>query len=182
MIVVVMGVSGCGKTTAAALLADRMGWRYREGDDLHPAANVEKMRGGTPLTDADRLPWLQAIAREIDAWRTEGASAVVTCSALKKAYREIIVGRRPDVGLVYLKGSPELIARRMAARQEHFMPAALLASQFATLEEPTAEERPIVVDVGSSAADIVAAIVAELEFRNGDRAAASRLRPGPQIP
>ena len=177
-----MGVSGCGKTTAAALLADRMGWRYREGDDLHPAANVEKMRGGTPLTDADRLPWLQAIAREIDAWRAAGASAVVTCSALKKAYREIIVGQRPDVGLVYLRGSPELIARRMAARQEHFMPAALLASQFATLEEPTLDERPIVVDVGSPAADIVAAIVAELEFRYGDGGAASRLRPGPQIP
>ena len=182
MIVVVMGVSGCGKTTVSALLAARLGWRYREGDDLHPRENVEKMRGGTPLTDGDRLPWLQAIAREIDAWRTEGQSGVVTCSALKRSYRDIIIGDRPDVVLVYLKGSQDLIARRMAARHEHFMPAALLASQFATLQEPTPDEQPIVVDVGGLPGEIAGVIARELEFRSGEGGAASRLRQGPRIP
>lgn len=182
MIVIVMGVSGCGKTTVAALLAARLGWRYREGDDLHPTENVEKMRGGTPLTDADRLPWLQAIAREIDAWRREGESGVVTCSALKRSYRDVIIGDRPEVALVYLKGSQDLIARRMAARHEHFMPAALLASQFATLQDPTPDERPIVVDVGALPGEIADKIAHELEFRSRENGAASRLRPGPKIP
>jgi gluconokinase len=182
MIVVVMGVSGCGKTTVSALLAARLGWRYREGDDLHPRENVEKMRGGTPLTDADRLPWLRAIAREIDDWRGEGRSGVVTCSALKRSYRDIIIGDRADVVLAYLKGSQDLIAHRMAARHEHFMPAALLASQFATLQEPTPDEKPIVVDVGGLPAEIAGGIARELEFRSGESGAASRLRQGPQIP
>ena len=182
VIVVVMGVSGCGKTTVAALIAARLGWRYREGDDLHPKENVEKMRGGTPLTDADRLPWLQAIAREIDRWRTEGESGVVTCSALKRSYRDVIIGDRPEVALVYLKGSRDLIARRMAARHEHFMPAALLTSQFATLQEPTPAERPIVVDVGGAPDEIAGRIVQDLEFRCREGEAASRLRPGPEIP
>jgi len=162
-----MGVSGCGKTTVAALLAARLGWRYREGDDLHPRENVEKMRGGTPLTDADRMPWLAKIAGEIDDWRARGESGVLTCSALKRAYRDIIIGERAEVGLVYLRGSQDLIARRMAARHEHFMPTALLSSQFATLQEPAPDERAIVVDIGGTPHDIVAAIVAELEFRNG---------------
>lgn len=182
MIVVVMGVSGCGKTTVAALLAARLGWQYREGDDLHPPGNVEKMRGGTPLTDTDRWPWLQAIAREIDGWRTEGQSGVVTCSALKRAYRDVLIGDRADVALVYLKGSQDLIARRMAARHEHFMPAALLASQFATLQEPTSDERPIAVDVGGPPGEIGDGIAHELEFRLREIGAASRLRAGPQIP
>ncbi len=177
-----MGVSGCGKTTVAALLAARLGWRYREGDDLHPRENVEKMRGGTPLADADRMPWLAKIAGEIDDWRARGESGVLTCSALKRAYRDIIIGERPEVGLVYLRGPQDLIARRMAARHEHFMPTALLSSQFATLQEPAPDERPIVVDIGGSPDDIVAAIVAELEFRNGAVLPASRLRHGPQIP
>lgn len=181
MIVVVMGVSGSGKTTVAALLAARLGWRYREGDDLHPSENVEKMRGGTPLTDADRLPWLQAIAREIDTWRTQGESGVVTCSALKRSYRDIIIGDRPVV-LVYLKGSQDLIARRMAARHEHFMPTALLASQFAILQEPMPDERSIVVDIGGQPGEIADRIVRDLEFRSRESAVASRLRHGPQIP
>ncbi|MDP1748234.1 MAG: gluconokinase [Reyranella sp.] len=181
MIVVVMGVSGSGKTTVAALLAARLGWRYREGDDLHSSENVEKMRGGTPLTDADRLPWLQAIAREIDLWRTQGESGVLTCSALKRSYRDIIVSDRPEVALVYLKGAQDLITRRMAARHEHFMPTALLASQFATLQEPTPDERPIVVDVGGQPGQIADRIVRDLEFRSREGAAASRLRHGPQI-
>ena len=182
MIVVVMGVSGSGKTTVAALLAARLGWRYREGDDLHPAENVEKMRGGTPLTDADRLPWLRRIAGEIDGWRARGEQGVLTCSALKRAYRDIIIGDRPEVALAYLKGSQDLIARRMAARHEHFMPTALLASQFTTLQEPTSDERPIVVDVGGQPGEIAAVIERELEFRSRESAEASRLRHGPQIP
>ncbi len=143
VVVVVMGVSGSGKTTVAAALAARMGWAYQEGDDLHPQANVDKMHGGTPLTDEDRWPWLRRIASVIDAWRASGRSGVLSCSALKRAYRDIIVGARPDVVLVYLRGSKELIGYRIAARHEHFMPTALLDSQFATLEEPTADEHPI---------------------------------------
>lgn len=182
MIVVVMGVSGCGKTTVSALLAATLGWRYREGDDLHPPENVEKMRGGTPLTDADRLPWLHEIAAEIAGWQARGEQGVLTCSALKRSYRDIIVGDRPEVALVYLRGSHDLIARRMAARHEHFMPTALLASQFATLQEPTPEERPIVVDIDGPLGEIADRIVRELQFRSGDNDTASRLRHQPQIP
>jgi gluconokinase len=182
MIVVVMGVSGSGKTTVSALLAARLGWRYREGDDLHPPENVDKMRGGTPLTDADRLPWLAAIAREIDGWRARGEQGVLTCSALKRAYRDIIIGDRDGVTLVFLRGSRDLIGRRMAARQEHFMPTALLDSQFATLQEPTPDERPIVLDVGQPPGEIVDAIAGELERRSRETGAASRLRHDPRIP
>jgi len=149
-----MGVSGSGKTTVAAMLAGRLQCAYLEGDDFHPAGNVQKMRGGTPLTDEDRLPWLRRIAEAIDGWRAAGASGVLTCSALKRSYRDIIVGDRPEVTLVYLKGSRELIQHRMAARHEHFMPVALLDSQFATLQEPTADEKPIIVDVGPAPAEI----------------------------
>src|SRR6202035_775604 len=111
-----MGVSGSGKTTVAALLAAALGCQFLEGDDLHPRENVEKMRSGTPLTDADRLPWLRKIAEEIDGWRARRECGVLTCSALKRAYRNIIIGDRDDVVLVYLKRSPDLIHRRMAAR------------------------------------------------------------------
>jgi len=164
---VVMGVSGSGKTTVSALLSAALGCQFQEGDDLHPAENVEKMRGGTPLTDADRMPWLHKIAEEIDGWRARGESGVLTCSALKRSYRDIIIGGRPDVTLVYLKGSHDLIRRRMAARHEHFMPVALLDSQFATLQEPTPDEHPIVVDVGGRPAEIAAEIVHQLEERQG---------------
>jgi carbohydrate kinase (thermoresistant glucokinase family) len=168
VIAVVMGVSGSGKTTVAALLAAALGCQFQEGDDLHPAANVEKMQGGTPLTDADRLPWLRKIAEEIDDWRAHGESGVLTCSALKRAYRDIIIGDRQDVTLVYLKGSHDLIRRRMAARHEHFMPVALLDSQFATLQEPTPDEHPITVDVGGRPTDIATEIVRQLEATAGD--------------
>lgn len=167
VIALVMGVSGSGKTTVAVLLSAALGCQFQEGDDLHPAANVEKMRGGTPLTDADRLPWLRKIAEEIDGWRARGESGVLTCSALKRSYRDIIIGDRSDVTLVYLKGSRDLIHRRMAARHEHFMPVALLDSQFATLQEPTPDEHPIAVDVGGRPAEIVAEIVHRLEQRQG---------------
>lgn len=165
MSVVVMGVSGSGKTTVGKLLAERLGWHYQEGDVLHPPENVAKMSSGTPLTDADRIPWLHKIAARIDAWRRSGESGVVTCSALKRAYRDIIIGDRPDVGLVHLKGSRELIGQRLAARKGHFMPAALLDNQFATLQEPAAEERAITVDVGEAPAAIVDEIVRRLAER-----------------
>jgi gluconokinase len=168
VVVVIMGVSGSGKTTVGALLAAALGCRYQEGDDLHPRANVEKMRAGTPLNDADRLPWLRKIAEEIDGWRARGESGVVSCSALKRAYRDIIIGHRSDVALVYLKGSHDLIGRRMAARHEHFMPVALLDSQFATLEEPTPDEHPIIVDVDGNPAEIAHQIVCRLEDRQAE--------------
>ena len=164
---VVMGVSGSGKTTVAAMLAGALHCSFLEGDELHPPANVEKMRSGTPLSDADRLPWLRRIAEAIDGWRDRQESGVVTCSALKRAYRGILIGDRPDVTLVYLKGSRDLIQRRMAARHEHFMPVALLDSQFATLEEPAPGEHAIVVDVGGQPAEIVAAIMRQLRSRPG---------------
>ena len=165
IIVVVTGVSGSGKSTVAALLAAALGCQFQEGDDLHPPENVEKMRSGTPLTDADRMPWLRKIAAEIDGWRARGECGVLTCSALKRSYRNIIIGDRRDVVLVYLKGSRQLIHQRMVARHGHFMPVALLDSQFATLEVPTPDEHPIVVDIGGKPADIAHEIVLHLETR-----------------
>jgi gluconokinase len=165
VIVVVMGVSGSGKSTVAALLAAALGCQFQEGDDLHPPENVEKMRGGTPLTDADRIPWLHKIAEEIDGWRARSQCGVLTCSALKRSYRDIIIGDRGDVILVYLKGSHDLIHRRMAARHGHYMPVALLDSQFATLEEPTPDERPITLDVGGKPAELAHEIVSQIEDR-----------------
>ncbi|MCR0982443.1 gluconokinase [Roseomonas populi] len=144
-VVVVMGVSGAGKTTVARLLAARLGWAYLEGDDIHPPANVAKMASGTPLTDEDRWPWLRAIAAEIDGWLAEGRCGVVTCSALKRRYRDILIGGRPGVRLVFLKGATDLLSPRLAARAGHFMPAGLLDSQFAALEPPTEDEDPIVI-------------------------------------
>jgi carbohydrate kinase (thermoresistant glucokinase family) len=161
-IAIVMGVSGSGKTTVAAKLAGALGVAFLEGDDLHPRTNVEKMRSGKPLSDQDRWPWLNAIAARIDQWRAEGKAGVVTCSALKRAYRDILIGDRLEVRLVYLRGSQQLIHERMAARHEHFMPVGLLDSQFATLEEPGPDERPIVVDVGGTPDQIVAEVLRKL--------------------
>jgi gluconokinase len=161
-VLILMGVSGSGKTTVGAMLAGRLRWRFAEADDFHSAANVAKMRSGTPLTDADRLPWLQAIAARIDAWRRDGVHGVITCSALKRAYRDILIGDRPDVRLVHLKGERTLIADRMAARQGHFMPASLLESQFSTLEEPAPEEHAISIWIGKTPELLVEDIVAAL--------------------
>ena len=165
MIAVVMGVSGSGKTTVAALAAAKMDCQFQEGDALHPPANVAKMRGGQPLTDADRAPWLAKIAEEIDQWRAHGQCGVMACSALKRRYRDIVIGDRPDVALVYLKGSRELIHQRMAARQGHFMPVGLLDSQFADLEEPAADEHAITVDIGAKPAGIADKVVRQLRRR-----------------
>jgi gluconokinase len=164
-IAVLMGVSGSGKTTVARGVAQREGWRLVEGDSFHPPANVAKMHAGTPLTDQDRWPWLRAIAREIDAMRGRDESAVVACSALKRAYRDILIAARTDVVLVYLQGSQALIAERIAARRDHFMSSALLDSQFATLEEPGPDEHPIVVSIAASPDAIVDAVVRELKER-----------------
>ncbi len=162
-VLVVMGVSGVGKTTIGVGLADALGWIYQEGDALHPPANVAKMAGGTPLTDADRWPWLRTIAGVIDQWRAAGKSGVVTCSALKRAYRDILIGDRRDVRLVYLEGSKALIAGRMAARKGHFMPPGLLDSQLATLEPPGTDEAPITVSVDGTPEEIVQRILASLD-------------------
>jgi gluconokinase len=159
---VVMGVSGSGKSTIADQLAERLGWRFEDGDRFHPASNVAKMSAGQPLTDEDRWPWLRAIAAWIDNTRKAGKHGVVACSALKRAYRDILVGERRDVRLVFLKGDPELIGRRIAARDDHFMPAALLDSQFAALEEPAADELPIVVSIAPHPREIVDSIVKKL--------------------
>jgi gluconokinase len=166
IIAVVMGVSGSGKSTVATLLADALGCQFLEGDDLHPSQNVEKMRSGIPLTDADRLPWLQKIAEKIDSWRARAQSGVLTCSALKRSYRDVIIGKRSDVTLIYLAGSYELIHQRVASRRGHFMPASLLDSQFASLEEPTVDECPITVDISGEPSDTVAKILRDLESRS----------------
>jgi gluconokinase len=167
---VVMGVSGSGKTTVAELLAKQLGWPFMEGDRLHPPANVEKMRQGVPLTDADRAPWLDRIGEELKRWAAEGRSGVMTCSALKRAYRDRIRSRRPDVRFVYLKGSQTLIESRVAARHHEYMPASLLKSQFATLEEPTPDEPVVTVDVGESPESEVAAAIAALGLPVGKHA------------
>ncbi|MDP3409044.1 gluconokinase [Bosea sp. (in: a-proteobacteria)] len=161
-VIVVMGVASSGKTSLGERLAGQLGWPFRDADSFHPPENVAKMAGGTPLNDEDRKPWLAAIAAWIDDLRSTGRNGIVTCSALKRAYRLVIVGDRQDVALVYLKGSRALIGERMASRQHHFMPTALLDSQFAALEEPGADENPLVVSVESSKDAIVSDVMTRL--------------------
>jgi len=139
-----------------------LNWVYEDGDWFHPQSNVEKMRKGEPLTDDDRWPWLDAIAAWIDATRRAGNHGIVACSALKRAYRNILIGERRDVILVYLKGDRDLIARRLMARDSHFMPASLLDSQFAALEEPRDDEHPIVVSIVPHPREIVETVMAML--------------------
>jgi len=161
-VLVVMGVSGSGKSTIAAMLAHRLHWIYEDADWFHPKSNIEKMHHGEPLNDADRLPWLQAIAEWIDATRRSGRHGVVACSALKRAYRDILIGQRKDVRLVFLQGDRDLIAQRIAARADHFMPPALLDSQFTALEPPGPDEHPIVVSIAPHPREIVETIVQKL--------------------
>ncbi len=160
--IVVMGVSGSGKSTIASMLAQRLLWVYEDGDWFHPKSNIEKMHHGEPLNDEDRWPWLHAIAEWIDATRHAGGHGVVACSALKRAYRDVLIGARRDVRLVFLKGDRDLIARRIAARADHFMPTTLLDSQFAALHEPQTDERPTTVSIVPHPREIVEAIVSEL--------------------
>jgi gluconokinase len=164
-IVLMMGVSGSGKTTIAAGVARQEGWELLEGDKFHPPANIAKMKARIPLTDEDRWPWLRAIAAREDELQAAGQSAVVACSALKRAYRDILIGDRGDTVLIYLRGSKALIAERMQSRTGHFMPPALLDSQFATLEESGADERPIVVDIGAPPEETIAAAMHQLKER-----------------
>jgi gluconokinase len=176
-VLVVMGVSGSGKSTIAAMLAHRLHWLYEDGDWFHPKRNIEKMHHGEPLTDQDRWPWLHAIADWIDATRKSGNHGIVACSALKRAYRDILIGNgRSDVRLVYLKGDQDLIAQRIAARADHFMPPKLLDSQFAALEEPKADERPITVSVVPHPREIVETIAGKLNIDEAVGAEPSRAK------
>lgn len=155
MIVVVMGVSGAGKSTVGRALADSLGARFIEGDDFHSQENRAKMQCGVPLDDADRQGWLAGLAQELAVTRKRGESAVLACSALKQAYRDLLAASCPDLHIVWLSGDRDLVARRLAARTDHFMPAGLLDSQFAILEPPACA---VTVDIDSSPQDIVAQI------------------------
>jgi len=145
--IVVMGVSGSGKSTVAAALARRLDREFAEADKFHSAGNIAKMSAGTPLTDVDREPWLDAIAGWIDAHRIEGRRCIVACSALKRTYRERLARGHRDVRFVYLQGSFDVVSRRLAVRTGHYMPLSLLQSQYDTLEEPGLDERPVIVSV-----------------------------------
>lgn len=165
---VVMGVSGSGKSTIADKLAERLAWRYEDGDRFHPASNVAKMSAGDPLTDEDRRPWLQAISDEIDRVCRAGEHAVIACSALKRAYRDILVHGRSDVRIVFLDGTQELIASRLAQRKGHFMPPELLASQFKTLDPPGPDEKAVTVSIDASVGAIVEDIISQLRLNPAD--------------
>src|ERR1700692_394410 len=173
-VLVVMGVSGSGKSTIGDQLARRLGWSYEDGDKFHPASNVAKMSAGQPLTDEDRWPWLQAIANEIDRICEAGEHAVIACSALKRPYRDILVHGRHDVRIIYLEGTQDLIASRLALRKGHFMPPGLLASQFGTLEPPDASENPVTVSIDAPIETIVDDIVRQLGLTPADGGANSR--------
>lgn len=159
---IVMGVSGSGKSTVAEALGQRLGWRFEDGDSFHPKSNVEKMRAGHPLTDEDRWPWLNAIADEIARVCEKGEHVIIACSALKHTYRDVLLRGRDDVRFVFLKGTKELIAERLSHRKGHFMPAGLLKSQFETLEPPEAGEHVITVSIDESVEAIVDGVVRQL--------------------
>jgi gluconokinase len=165
---IVMGVSGSGKSTIADGLAERLGWTYEDGDRFHPASNVAKMSAGQPLTDEDRWPWLQAISDEIDRVCSAGEPAVIACSALKRAYRDVLVHGRGDVRIVFLDGARPLIASRLALRKDHFMPPGLLESQFKTLEPPEADENPMIVSIDAPIDAIVEDILRQLAIGPAD--------------
>jgi gluconokinase len=161
--IVVMGVSGAGKSTVGQLIAARLDCPFRDADSFHPPVNIAKMKSGAPLTDADRWPWLRAIAAWIAEHRAAGTTCVVTCSALKRAYRDVVTdAQRADVRLVYLKGDFELIAARLAARKGHFMPPALLQSQYDALEEPAPDEHAITVPIDATPDEIAARAIDRL--------------------
>ena len=165
MIAIVMGVTGSGKTSVGRLLAQQLGWEFADADDFHPSANVEKISHGIPLTDEDRAPWLDRLRIQITNWIVNGQNAVLACSALKRTYRqELSVG--PEVRFVYLKGSAELIARRLRLRRGHFADEKILASQFADLEEP---EAAVTVDISQTPEMIVAQIRERLGLESRSR-------------
>ena len=161
--VVVMGVSGAGKSTVGKLIAARLDCPFRDADSFHPKANIAKMSRGEPLTDTDRWPWLEAIAAWIAEHRAAGTTCVVTCSALKRRYRDLVTdNQRDDVRLVYLKGDFALIEARLTARKGHFMPPGLLQSQFDALEEPGADEHAIAVPIEATPEEIADRVVEKL--------------------
>lgn len=164
VVLVLMGVSGCGKSTVAALLAGTLDWPFEEGDALHPQANIDKMATGHPLTDEDRWPWLSLVADWIDERLDAGENGVITCSALKRSYREAIDRRGAGVEFIYLAGSRETIAGRLASRQGHFMPNSLLDSQFADLEEPAPDEPSLRIGIGPSPATIAREIITAFDL------------------
>lgn len=168
-VLVLMGVSGCGKSTVAALLAGRLGWAFEEGDALHPPANVDKMAAGHPLTDEDRWPWFEAVSEWIEGQLDKGENGIVTCSALKRSYRDLLNRRGSNIVFVYLAGDKETIANRLAVRHGHFMPSSLLDSQFADLEEPAPDEPSLRVDVGAAPEVIAEDIFNELDLGTQER-------------
>ncbi|MET7420760.1 gluconokinase [Dactylosporangium sp. NPDC005555] len=172
-VIVVMGVAGTGKTTVGALLAGRLGWRYAEADDFHPAGNVAKMAAGEPLTDEDRAPWLAAIGRWIDEHAAAGSPGVVSCSGLRRVYRDQLRAGRPQVRLVLLDGSRELITRRLAARHGHFMRVEMLDSQLAALEPPQPDEDVTEVSIDATPEQIVDEIMRLERLGTADDAGAS---------
>lgn len=159
---ILMGVSGSGKTTIGEKLAARMSWRYEDADTFHPPSNVAKMSAGQPLTDEDRWPWLKAIAAEIDRACTAGERLVIGCSALRRIYRDVLVHGRDDVRFIYLDGTQALIADRIGQRKGHFMPPGLLTSQFQTLEPPLPDERAMTVSIDAQVEVIVDRIISQL--------------------
>ena len=161
---IVMGVSGSGKTTIGEKLAGRLNWPYEDADQFHPAGNVAKMSAGHPLTDEDRWPWLKAIAAEIDRVCDAGGRVVIGCSALKRAYRDVLLHNRTDTRLVYLNGTQTLIADRLGRRKGHFMPPGLLTSQFNTLEPPTSDEHPVTVSIDGTVETIIDNILRQLKL------------------
>jgi carbohydrate kinase (thermoresistant glucokinase family) len=160
MILIVAGVSGSGKTTVGALLAGRLHWCFADGDDFHPAANIEKMQAGIPLADEDRGPWLRAIASWMDERIARNEQAVIACSALRRSYRDLLLDGRPEARLVFLSVDRQVLARRLAARHGHFFPRQLLSTQFDALEPPQPDENVITVAADGPPADTVAAVVA----------------------
>jgi gluconokinase len=162
VIVIVAGVAGSGKTTVGALLAGRLNWQFADADTFHPAANVAKMRAGIPLTDDDRQPWLRAVAEWIDAQIATGRSGVITCSALKRAYRDVLLVGRPAATMVFLEVGRDVLDRRLMARPDHFFPEKLLDSQLAALEPPAPDERVRTVPVAGDATQTVTEIIALL--------------------
>jgi gluconokinase len=162
VIVIVAGVAGSGKTTVGAQVAGRLGWRFADADEFHPAANVAKMRAGIPLTDEDRVPWLRAICAWMDDLIAAGQSGVVTCSALKRAYRDELLRGRPAATMVFLQVSRDVLVRRLTMRMGHFFPEELLDSQLRTLEPPAADERVLTVSGDVDQARIVDEIIAEV--------------------